>query len=212
MIDIFLHLDVHLNLILGALGPYAMYGLLFAIIFCETGLIITPFLPGDSLLFALGALCMSEGSPLSLWILMVTLILAAILGDATNFWVGKKLGNQILSKKRFWINEDHISKTKQFFQLHGGKTIFLARFLPIFRTYAPFVAGVSFMNETKFRYYNALGGITWVSSFLGLGAFFGNIPVIKERFHYVVLGIIAVSFIPVVAGFILNRRKNSSSN
>jgi len=209
LVDVFLHLDVHLNMLLTSLGPYLMYGLLFAIIFCETGLIITPFLPGDSLLFALGALSATEGSPLSIAMLMILLFIAAVLGDFTNFSIGKMFGRKILSKKRFWVNEDHIKKTKIFFTDHGGKTVFLARFLPIFRTYAPFVAGISNMDPKKFKTFNITGAAAWVGSFLILGYSFGNIPLVKEQFHYVVLGIIFMSFLPVVWGFALNRRKKA---
>jgi membrane-associated protein len=206
LVDIFLHLDIHLNLLLTNLGPYLMYGLLFAIIFCETGLIVTPFLPGDSLLFALGALSATPQSPLSIGTLFGLLLLAAILGDFTNYNIGKFLGKKILSKKRFWVNEEHVEKTKNFFHEHGGKTVFLARFLPIFRTYAPFVAGVSHMPTKRFQSFNISGALAWVGSFLILGYSFGNIPAVKKQFHYVVLGIIIVSFLPVVWGFYRNRR------
>jgi membrane-associated protein len=207
-IDIFLHLDTHLNTLCTSLGPW-IYVILFLIIFCETGLVITPFLPGDSLLFALGALTTVENSVLSFPLLLVLLIVAGILGDAVNYSIGQKFGNKILKEKKLpLINEEHIKKTQLFYEQHGGKTIIYARFIPIIRTFAPFVAGIGKMSYSRFGVYNITGAILWVTIFLVLGHFFGNLPSIKSNFHYVIFGIIGVSFLPVVMEFIKSRKKS----
>lgn len=198
----------HLAMWNAQMGPW-IYVLLFAIIFAETGLIVTPFLPGDSLLFALGALTAIEGG-LDLGILSVSLIVAAVLGDAVNYSVGRWMGLRLFTNPNSRIfNPSHLARTQLFYNKHGGKTIVLARFLPILRTYAPFVAGLSHMNYKNFAVYNAVGGVVWILSFLFAGHFFGNLPQVKTNFHYVIAGIIVVSVLPIVFEFIRARRAAS---
>jgi len=201
VLDIFLHLDVHLNEVISQLGPWA-YLLLFAIIFCETGLVVTPFLPGDSLLFALGTLAATEDSVLKLPYLAILLVGAAIMGDAVNYAIGFRIGPKIFqedpTQKRKWLNRKHLLATEAFYKRHGGKTILLARFLPIIRTFAPFVAGVGRMGYLRFASFNCVGGLLWVISFLFTGYFFGAIPIVKEKFEFAVLGIIVVSCLPLL--------------
>ena len=205
-IDVILHLDAHLNEWVAYLGPW-IYAALFLIVFCETGLVVTPFLPGDSLLFALGALAATEGTTLSLPLLAVTLIVAAILGDAVNYSIGKYVGPRIFNQtKSRWLNRDHLKRTQEFYERHGGKTIVLARFVPIVRTFAPFVAGIGKMSYPRFWSFNVLGGIAWVTIFLVGGFYFGNLEVVKRNFHIVIFGIIFVSLIPVVVEFLNQRR------
>lgn len=206
IVDLFLHLDQHLGALSQSLGPWT-YVVLFAIIFCETGLIITPFLPGDSLLFAVGALCALESSGLNLPVMMVLLVIAAILGDAVNYGVGRYLGPAVFaSESSFFLNKKHLLHTQRFYEKHGGKTILLARFVPIVRTFAPFVAGIGQMSYRRFALFNVSGGIIWVVGFLGLGFAFGNMPIVKKQFHYVILGIIILSVLPAVIEFIRARR------
>ncbi len=200
-IDVFLHLDQHLNTWAGALGPW-LYVLLFAIVFCETGLVVTPFLPGDSLLFAVGALATTPGSPIHVVTVSLLLIAAAILGDATNYAIGRRVGPRVFSRESSWLlNKQHLIRTQHFYEHHGGKTIFLARFMPIVRTFAPFVAGIGRMEYRRFAGYNVAGGITWVVLFIGAGYLFADLPIVKDRFHYVILGIIGVSVLPIVFEF-----------
>ncbi len=176
-----------------------MYVLLFLIVFCETGLVVTPFLPGDSLLFAVGALCALSASGLNLWVMAATLIVAAIIGDAVNYSVGKYLAPRLFKNGNSkFFNPNHLQKTQSFYSKHGGKTIILARFIPIIRTYAPFVAGLSHMNYRQFAMYNVTGAIVWVVSFLVGGFVFGNIPAVKTNFHIVIFAIIAISVAPAV--------------
>ena len=204
LIDIFLHLDTHLGEIIGQYGT-TTYVILFTIIFAETGLVIAPFLPGDSLLFAAGALAAATGV-LDPALLVLLLWIAAILGDTVNYSVGKVFGMKVLQRFPF-IKQEHIAYTEQFYERHGGKTIILARFLPIVRTFAPFVAGIGAMHYTRFIVYNILGGLAWVASFIYLGFFFGNIPIVKRNFSFVILGIIIVSVMPAVIEFIRHRLK-----
>ena len=200
-IDVFLHLDQHLNTWAGALGPW-LYVLLFAIVFCETGLVVTPFLPGDSLLFAVGALATTPDSPIHVVTVSLLLIVAAILGDATNYAIGRRVGPRVFSRESSWLlNKQHLIRTQHFYEHHGGKTIFLARFMPIVRTFAPFVAGIGRMEYRRFAGYNVAGGITWVVLFIGAGYLFADLPIVKDRFHYVILGIIGVSVLPIVFEF-----------
>ena len=200
-IDVFLHLDQHLNTWAGALGPW-LYVLLFAIVFCETGLVVTPFLPGDSLLFAVGALATTPDSPIHVVTVSLLLIAAAILGDATNYAIGRRVGPRVFSRESSWLlNKQHLIRTQHFYEHHGGKTIFLARFMPIVRTFAPFVAGIGRMEYRRFAGYNVAGGITWVVLFIGAGYLFADLPIVKDRFHYVILGIIGVSVLPIVFEF-----------
>ena len=175
-----------------------IYGLLFLIIFCETGLVVTPFLPGDSLLFAIGALAAKEGSSLNIWIAAVILLVAAILGDTVNYWIGRKFGGWMMRKFPKIVKPSHIEKTNEFFVRYGGKTIIIARFVPIVRTFAPFVAGSGEMDYSRFMFFNVTGALLWVGLILPCGWFFGNIPIVQKNFELVVLGIIAISVMPMV--------------
>lgn len=211
-IDIILHLDAHLTEWIALFGPN-IYVILFLIIFSETGLIILPFLPGDSLLFALGALTAVDGSTLSLPLLLALLIIAAVLGDATNYAIGYRVGPKVFRyRNSFWLNQDHLTRTQAFYEKHGGKTIVLARFMPIVRTFAPFVAGIGRMQYRKFAIFNVVGGIAWVSSFLIAGSFFGNLPAVKQNFHIVIFAIIAISFAPVVIEWLRSQKSSSVKN
>jgi membrane-associated protein len=204
VVDFILHIDRHLDQIIKAFGSWT-YLLLFLIIFAETGLVVTPFLPGDSLLFVLGAFS-ALGSLKLFWVLII-LISAAIIGDSVNYSLGKLFGQKLLAKgdHRFFKRE-HVEKTHKFYEKHGGKTIILARFIPIIRTFAPFVAGIGKMSYFKFLVYNVVGGILWVAIFVLAGYFFGNIPLIKEHFTIVIFIIIIISFLPVVAEFWKHKR------
>jgi len=193
-IDIFIHLDVYLNDIISQYGSWT-YGILFAVIFVETGLVIMPFLPGDSLLFAAGALAALEGSVLNIWLMIVLLMIAAILGDTVNYWIGHTLGEKAYESK--WVKKEYIDKTHEFFEKHGGKTIFLARFVPIIRTFAPFVAGVGQMSYKYFFSYNVIGGLVWVPLFSLAGYFFGGLEFVEHNFTLVILAIIVISLVPV---------------
>lgn len=209
-IDFFLHLDEHLLALINEYGT-ATYLILFLIIFIETGLVIMPLLPGDSLLFAAGAFAAT--GVLSLPALLFLLLLAAFLGDTVNYLIGKNLGLKILKWKirnRQLVKQAHIDKTQHFFEKHGPKTIILARFVPIVRTFAPFVAGIGEMNYKKFISFNIIGGVIWVFGLTLLGFFFGNIPVVKENFEIVIFGIIFLSLIPIMVEAIryrINRKK-----
>lgn len=204
LLDIFLHLDVHLTNIVTAYGPWT-YALLFLIIFCETGLVIIPFLPGDSLLFAAGAL--AGLGALDPFLLIILLSTAAIIGDSINYILGAKIGSRVFHEQSRLFKREHILRTQQFYELHGGKTIILARFIPIIRTFAPFVAGISNMAYMHFLNFNILGGVLWVVLFVGAGTLFGNIPIVKERFELVILGIIAISLFPMLHEWWKNRTK-----
>ena len=197
ILDLFLHLPEHLETFINAHGTL-IYGLLFLIIFCETGLVVTPFLPGDSLLFAIGALAAKEGSSLNIWIAAIILLVAAILGDTVNYWIGRKFGGWVMRKFPKIVKPTHIEKTNEFFVRYGGKTIIIARFVPIVRTFAPFVAGSGEMNYGRFMYFNVIGALLWVGLILPCGWFFGNIPVVQKNFELVVLGIIGISVLPMV--------------
>ncbi|HEU4526148.1 MAG TPA: DedA family protein [Gemmatimonadales bacterium] len=203
VMDLFLHLDEHLNQIVTTYGVWT-HLILFAIVFAETGLVVTPFLPGDSLLFAAGALA-ALGS-LDLWLLVVLLIGAAILGDTVNYWVGAWIGPRAFSGNVRFLRKDYLERTHAFYEKHGGKTIILARFVPIIRTFAPFVAGVGAMSYPKFITYNIVGAVLWVGLFVPLGYFFGNMPTVKENFSLVILAIIALSVMPIAVEAIRARR------
>ncbi len=198
LLDWVLHLDHHLNELVVSVGPIWVYVVLFAIIFCETGLVVMPFLPGDSLLFAVGAMCAITDSPLNLAILIPLLIVAAIMGDALNYWIGAKVGPKVFfSDTSRWLNRTHLEQAQHFYEKYGSKAIIIARFVPIVRTFAPFVAGIGKMNFGRFWLYNIVGGAVWVSLFLVAGFWFGNIELVKNNFIFVTLGIIAVSVIPI---------------
>ncbi|MFI5119240.1 MAG: DedA family protein [Thermoanaerobaculia bacterium] len=195
LLDVFLHLDRHLNEVVRDYGTFTNV-ILFGIVFCETGLVVTPFLPGDSLLFAAGALA-ALGS-LDVWVLFLTLALAAILGDTANYWIGKKIGPRAFDGSIRFLKQDHLRKTEAFYEKHGKKTIILARFVPIIRTFAPFVAGVGSMNYGVFLAYNVIGGALWVAVCVFSGYFFGNIAAVKRNFSLVILAIILVSTLPIL--------------
>ena len=201
-----LHIDIHLGEIIARYGVLS-YGIIFAIIFAETGLVFTPLLPGDSLLFAVGAF--SATGFFNIEILLLSLWVAAFLGDTVNYSIGRYFGQKIVVNPKIPINQAHIDKTQKFYAKYGGKTIFLARFLPIIRTIAPFVAGMGKMDYKKFIYYNATGGFVWVFGFTLLGYFFGNIPGIKENFSFVIIAIIILSIVPVLIELIKTRLRKS---
>jgi membrane-associated protein len=203
IIEFIFHIDVQLGQIIKSYG-IATYAILFAIIFIETGLIFMPFLPGDSLLFVSGAFA-SIGS-LNIVTLLVLLVVAAWLGDTVNYWVGHLAGDKIISNSRLPIKKEHLKKTNEFFRKHGGKTIILARFVPIIRTFAPFVAGMGKMNYKKFHYFNVIGGALWVSVCIMAGYYFGNIPIVKDNFSVVIIGIVGLSLIPVIIEIWRNKR------
>ena len=196
LLEFLLRFDRHLSEMLDWAGPWT-YVVLFAIVFCETGLVVTPFLPGDSLLFAAGALA-AKGE-LLLVVLFVTLIAAAILGDAVNYLIGAKFGERFLATQRLpWIRKEHLDQTHAFFERYGNKTIVMARFVPIVRTFAPFVAGIGRMSYRQFGVYNIVGGCAWVLACTTAGFLVGNIPWVKENFSRVVIGIVVVSVLPIV--------------
>jgi membrane-associated protein len=207
LIDLFLHLDQHLNDWAGLLGVW-LYLVLFLIVFCETGLVVTPFLPGDSLLFAVGALASIPGSPLDLPLIILVLCIAAVLGDAVNYTIGYRVGPRVFSsQKSRWLNKEHLDRTHAFYEKYGGKTIILARFMPIVRTFAPFVAGIGQMSYPRFALFNVAGGIAWVLMFVLGGYSFGEVPVVKRNFHIVILAIIVVSVMPPVIEYLRARRQ-----
>ncbi len=207
LIDFILHIDEHLAELVTKYGFWTLF-ILFLIIFCETGLVVTPFLPGDSLLFAAGALTAQVPESLPLWLMLLLLLVAAILGDSVNYFIGKTAGDRILSMKRPIIRQSHIDKTHQFYEKHGGKTIILARFVPIVRTLAPFVAGVGHMSYRIFFSYNVIGGVLWVIPITLAGYFFGGIPIIKNNFSIVVLLIIFISILPAIYAALREWLKN----
>ena len=209
LMDFILNIDVHLGQIIAQYGTLS-YGIIFLIIFAETGFVFTPFLPGDSLLFAGGAFA-ALGS-FNIYILLAILWIAAFLGDTTNYWIGHFFGQKIIDNPRIPINQEHIDKTQAFYKKHGGKTIILARFIPIIRTFAPFVAGVGKMHYQDFVFYNALGGLIWVFGFTLLGFFFGNLPQVKENFTIAILAIIVLSVVPMVFEFMKHKLAKRSTN
>jgi len=202
--DFILHIDVHLGQLIASYGVVT-YAILFIIIFIETGLVVTPFLPGDSLLFAAGALA-ALGS-FNVFFLLALLTLAAFSGVTANYWIGHFFGEKLIANPKIPIKKSHIEKTQVFFAKHGGKTITLARFVPIVRTFAPFVAGIGKMSYRHFISFNIIGGIAWVSLFVLAGYFFGNIPGVKHNFSLVIFGIIFVSLVPMAIEFIRSKLK-----
>lgn len=211
--DVILHLDKYLTVMLHNFGMWT-YAILFMIIFCETGFVVTPFLPGDSVLFATGALA-SIGS-VNIFILFAVFFISAVAGDTVNYFIGKKIGSKIFEKEDVkYINKEYLKKAHSFYERHGSMTIVLGRFIPIIRTFVPFVAGIGEMNYPKFITYNMLGGFMWVTLFLGGGYFFGGLPFIKQHFSIVVIAIIIISVIPAIATFIKEKRnggKNESDD
>ncbi len=203
VMDLFLHLDDHLREIIAHYGVWT-HLILFVIVFAETGLVVTPFLPGDSLLFAAGTFA-ALGS-LDLWLVVSLLIGAAVLGDTVNYWVGAWIGPRAFSGNVRFLRKDYLDRTHAFYEKHGGKTIILARFVPIIRTFAPFVAGVGAMSYPKFITYNIVGAVLWVGLFVPLGYYFGNFPAVKENFTLVILAIIAISVLPIAFEAIRARR------
>jgi membrane-associated protein len=204
LIDLFLHLDEHLNIVIQTYGTWT-YLLLFLIIFMETGFVVTPFLPGDSLLFAAGTFA-GLGS-LNVGLLFVLLSLAAIAGDTVNYWIGHYIGPRAFTGEIRFLKKEYIDRTHEFYERHGGKTIILARFIPIIRTFAPFVAGIGAMTYWRFITYNVVGGILWVAMFVFGGYFFGNLPFVQQNFSYVVLAIIFISVLPGVIEFLRERAR-----
>ncbi len=203
LIDFILHVDKYIGIIIQNYGIFT-YLLMFLVIFCETGLVVTPFLPGDSLIFVLGTFA-AKGF-LSFLLLFIILCFAAILGDTINYWIGNYFGEKLFSKNRFF-RQEYMDKTKNFYEKHGNKTIILARFVPIIRTFAPFVAGIGKMNYFKFLSFNIIGGIAWVSIFLFGGYFFGGIPLIERNLSLVILIIIILSVLPAIVEYLKTRKK-----
>jgi len=208
IIDFILHIDKHLVEIVSNYKTWT-YLILFLIIFAETGFVVTPFLPGDSLLFAAGAIVAKPETDLNILLLCGLLIVAAILGDMVNYHIGKYIGPKAFSGRYKLLKKEYLERTQAFYNKYGGKTIIYARFVPIIRTFAPFVAGVGTMSYSRFASYNVIGGIIWITSFLFLGYFFGGIPVIKSNFTYVIFGIIILSILPPVIEVIKERRKRN---
>jgi membrane-associated protein len=203
IIDLFLHLDQHLGQLISQYGTWT-HLILFLIVFCETGLVITPFLPGDSLLFAAGTF--AALGALDLWLVVLLLIIAAIVGDTVNYWFGAYIGPRAFRGDVRFLRKEYLDRTHAFYEKHGGKTIILARFVPIIRTFAPFVAGVGAMSYPKFLTYNVVGAVLWVGLFVLGGYFFGNIPVVRKNFTLVILAIIAISVLPIAVEALRARR------
>jgi membrane-associated protein len=203
IVDLFLHLDDHLSQVISRYGVWT-HLILFLIVFAETGLVITPFLPGDSLLFAAGTF--AALGALDVRLIVILLIVAAIIGDTVNYWVGAWIGPRAFSGRVRWLRQDYLERTHAFYEKHGGKTIILARFVPIIRTFAPFVAGVGAMSYGKFILYNVVGAVLWVGIFVLGGYYFGNIPVVRENFTLVILAIIVLSVLPIAIEAVKARR------
>ena len=205
LIDLFLHLDKHLSQIIQNYGVWT-YLLLFLVIFMETGFVVTPFLPGDSLLFAAGTFASPAlGSSLNIFLLWALLCAAAILGDTVNYWIGHFIGPKAFTGEVRFLKKEYLDRTHEFYEKHGGKTIIIARFIPIIRTFAPFVAGIGAMNYGRFITYNVVGGVAWVTIFTFGGYYFGNLPFVKENFSLVVIAIIFISVVPMIFEFIKQR-------
>lgn len=208
LIDFVLHVDRHLLSLIGQYGLW-VYGILFLIVFVETGLVVMPFLPGDSLLFAAGALA-GVGS-LDPLVLGGGLFVAAVLGDSANYYVGSRIGAAVYARDSRWIRRDHLDRAREFFERHGGKSVLIARFAPFLRTFVPFVAGASRMPYARFLVFNVLGALFWVGGFVSLGYFFGNLPGVKEHFTWVLLGIIVLSLLPALVAYLHGRRPASNN-
>ncbi|MFC3913632.1 DedA family protein [Pseudaeromonas sharmana] len=209
IVDFVLHVNVHLQSLMNNYGLW-VYAILFLIIFCETGLVVTPFLPGDSLLFAAGAL--TVGTALDVHTLAILLVTAAVLGNLTNYTIGHFFGERLYRNPDSKIfRRDHLAKTQNFFAKHGGKTVIITRFLPILRTVAPFVAGMGAMHYKRFMVFNFVGGLLWVTSFLYAGHFFGNMPAVKQNFSILMIGIIVISLLPMLIGTVRHRMKRAQA-
>ncbi len=205
--DLFFHLDTTLVEWTQRLGGW-LYLLLFVIIFCETGLVVTPFLPGDSLLFAVGAVTALPDSPLRLEVVILLLVTAGVLGDAVNYQIGLRVGPKVFHREDSrWLNKRHLVRAQKFYEKYGGKTIIFARFIPIVRTFAPFVAGIGNMTYRRFFVFNVIGAFLWVTGFASAGHFFGNIPGVRRNFQYVIVAIIILSVIPPAIELVLERRR-----
>jgi len=202
IVDFFIHLDKYLKYFIDSFGIGA-YLILFFVIFMETGFVITPFLPGDSILFAVGTF--SAIGLFKIFPVYLLLLFAAFAGDTVNYWIGHRIGPKIFEKESRFIKKEYLERTKSFYEKHGGKTIILARFIPIIRTFAPFIAGVGVMKYSKFLIYNVIGGFLWVSIFIFLGYFFGNIPIVKENFEITIIIIVIISVIPVITEFLKSK-------
>lgn len=209
LIDFILHIDAHLVEIVNDYQTWT-YLILFLIIFAETGLVVTPFLPGDSLLFAAGAIIAKPETELNIYLMCVLLIVAAILGDMVNYHIGKYVGPKAFSGRYKLLKVEYLDKTQSFYEKYGGKTIIYARFVPIIRTFAPFVAGIGAMNYGRFASYNVVGAIVWIVSFLFLGYFFGGIPIIKDNFTIVIFAIIFLSLIPPIVEIVKEKLKKEN--
>jgi membrane-associated protein len=207
VIDFVLHVDTYLEQIISNYGGWT-YGLLFFVVFMETGFVVTPFLPGDSLIFA--ASTFAARGALNPWIMFALLGFAAVLGDSVNYWIGHRIGARAYTGEIKWVKKEYMERTHAFFEKHGGKTIFLARFVPIIRTFTPFVAGVSRMSYSFFFRWNIIGGLTWVATFTLLGYFFGNIPFVQKNFELVIIAIILISLVPAVVEAIKARKELSA--
>ena len=205
-IDVFLHLDMYLDTVLQQYGVW-LYFILFVVVFLETGVVVTPFLPGDSLLFAAGALC-ARGDLAVTWLFLL-LFVAAVLGDTVNYSIGHLVGPRAFHGRNRLFKQEHLDRTHQFYERHGGKTIVLARFVPIIRTFAPFVAGIGRMSYGRFVTYNVLGGLLWTALFVFGGYYFGNHPLVKRNFTLVILAIIVISILPLVVEFVQNYRRKA---
>jgi len=204
-LDVFLHLNQYITVWAGALGGW-FYGLVFLVVFAETGFVVTPFLPGDSLLFACGAIAALEHSPVDIWVLIPVLFAAAVAGDTANYFIGQKLGVKVFTSDTGpWLNKKHLERAHKFYEKYGGKTIIIARFIPIIRTFAPFVAGIGTMHYGKFISYNIIGGALWVLLFTLAGYFFADMPFVQKQFHYVILSIIIISLLPAVYEFVMEK-------
>jgi membrane-associated protein len=213
-LDFFLHLDTHLEAFVGHYGPW-VYGLLFLIIFCETGLVVTPFLPGDSLLFTTGAL--AAAGILDIWLAAILVLVAAIAGDAVNYSIGHYVGPRVFraeDRRSLWhrlLNRGHLMAAHAFFERHGGKAVVLARFVPIVRTFVPFVAGAGSMSYPQFAFYNVSGAMLWVGLCVGAGYGFGNVPVVKDNFELVVVAIVFISVLPIAWGYLISRMRRRAA-
>jgi membrane-associated protein len=210
VIDFILHLDTHLSALIQSYGLWT-YLILFVVIFCETGLVVTPFLPGDSLIFAAGTFAAARVLKVG-WLFLI-LCAAAVIGDTVNYWIGKIVGPKIFHKENVrFFKKEYLDRTHNFYEKYGAETIIIARFVPIIRTFAPFVAGIGRMTYGKFLSYNVIGGVAWVALFTFGGYFFGNIPFVKKNFSFVIIAIILISLVPVVYEFFKHRKKKPAKS